>query len=55
MQPFGFVRYRAATGEHCGWKRDGAKWGKMLLRSDAGVPVEAVVEVGTGGKLEFDQ
>jgi len=31
------------------------KWGKTLLRPDAGVPVEAVVEVRTGGKLEFDQ
>lgn len=30
-------------------------WEKTLLRPDAGVPVEVVVEVGTGGKLEFDQ
>lgn len=31
------------------------KRGKMLLRPDAGVPVEAAVEVRTGGRLEIDQ
>ena len=47
---FDFVQYRAETYQ-------GQEWGVMKtpLRSDAEVPVGAVVEAGTGGRLEFDQ
>jgi len=44
-----------ATGGHFERERDEVKWGKTLLRPDAGVPVGAVVEVGAGGTLESGQ
>ena len=31
------------------------RWEKTLPQPDVGAPVEAVVEAGTGGRLELDQ